>query len=91
MLVNRDETNPHAVRVTFEDSKGKRNRSFSGPVSLVSFGIEQYVWKNDGPNTHADPDGPPAGSTVTGGSDATFVLPKASVTVLRGKVAGLAN
>ncbi len=86
MLVNRDEANQHTVRVAFEDSKGERSVSFSGPVRLVTFGSEQYVWKNDGPNSHADPDGPPVGMTIAGGPQATFTLPKASITVLRGKV-----
>jgi hypothetical protein len=86
MLVNRDETNSHAVRVAFEDSKSKRTRSFSGPVTLVTFGSEQYVWKDDGANSHADPDGPPVANTITGSAQAAFTLPKASITVLRGKV-----
>lgn len=88
MLVNRDETTPHMVRVVFEDSKNKREASFSGPVNLVTFGSEQYVWINDGPNSHPDPDHPPVATTVPAGSQTTFTLPKASVTVLRGKVAG---
>jgi F5/8 type C domain-containing protein len=87
MLVNRDETTPHPVRVVFEDSKS--TASFSGPVAFVTFGSEQYVWKNDGKNSQADPDNPPTGTTVAGGPQATFVLPKASVTVLRGKVEGI--
>ena len=86
MLVNRDETNSHTVRAEFEDSKSKRTRFFSGPVSFVTFGSEQYVWKDDGPNSHADPDGPPAAATIAGGTQATFTLPKSSITVLRGRV-----
>jgi hypothetical protein len=85
MLVNRDESNPHTVRVAFEDFKSKRSVAFSGPVRLISFGSEQYVWNNDGPNSHADPDGPPVGMTIAGGPQATFSLPKASITVVRGK------
>ena len=88
MLVNRDETNPHTVRVVFDDSKNK-NASFSGPVTLVTFGSEQYVWINDGLNSHADPDNPPVATTVRANSAATFTLPKASITVLRGKVGAL--
>jgi hypothetical protein len=84
--VNRDEENPHPVRVVFEDSKS--SASFTGPVSFVTFGSEQYVWKNDGKDSHADPDGPPIGASVAGGAQATYVLPKASITVLRGKVEG---
>ncbi len=87
MLVNRDETNPHSVRVVFEDSN--RSASFSGSVTFVTFGSEQYAWKNDGKNSHADPDGPPIGMSIPGGPETTFVLPKASVTVLRGKVEGV--
>jgi hypothetical protein len=89
MLVNRDETNAHTVRVQFEDSRSKQNASFSGPVALVTFGSEQYVWINDGLNSHPDPDHPPVGTTIAASSQTVFTLPKASVTVLRGKVAGL--
>jgi hypothetical protein len=77
MLVNRNETEPHAVRIVFTDGKG--DRGFRGPVTMVTFGSEQYVWKEK----HADPDGPPVTRVVEGES---YVLPKASVSVLRGKM-----
>jgi hypothetical protein len=86
MLVNRDETNSHTVRVEFEDSTHKRSAAFSGPVTSVSFGSEQYVWINDGPNSHADPDHPPVATTIAATMQTEFTLPKASITVLRGKV-----
>jgi hypothetical protein len=89
MLVNRDETNPHTVRVVFEDSKNKRTESFTGPIAFVTFGSEQYVWINDGLNSHADPDNPPIATTISTGPQTTFTLPRASITVLRGKVWGL--
>jgi hypothetical protein len=89
MLVNRDENSPHTVRVVFDHSKNQRKVSFSGPVTLVTFGSEQYVWKNDRENSHADPDGPPVSTVVPETRDRTFVLPKASITVLRGEVEGL--
>src|SRR2546429_1784190 len=88
MLVNRDENNPHSVRVVFADSRKKRQTSFAGPVTLVSFGSEQYVWVNDGPNSRPDPDHPPV-STRLQGPPSTFTLPKASITVLRGRVGQL--
>jgi len=88
MLVNRDETNPHTVRVVFDDAKRNRHTSFSGPVTLVTFGSEQYVWINDGPDSHPDPDHPPVAALLPG-QPSTFTLPKASITVLRGRVAGL--
>ena len=89
MLVNRDETNSHAVRVAFDDAKSKRQESFSGPVTFVTFGSEQYVWINDGPYSHADPDHAPVATTIKGDAGTVYTLPKASITVLRGKVAGL--
>jgi len=87
MLVNRDESTPHTVRVAFEDSESKRISAFSGPVAVVTFGSEQYVWKSDGPRSHADPDGPPSGTFANGSPETTFTLPKASITVLRGRIA----
>ena len=88
MLVNRDQKNAHAVRIAFATPR-TRESSFSGPVTMTTFGSEQYVWKDEGSNSHADPDGPPVATTVMGGEQTTFTLPKASITVLRGKVAGL--
>jgi hypothetical protein len=89
MLVNRDENNSHTVKVLFNDSKTRRDTAFEGPVTLTTFGSEQYVWINDGPNSHADPDGPLVARTLSANSQTTFILPKASITVLRGKVPGL--
>jgi hypothetical protein len=86
MLVNRDQSNPHTVHVAFEDSAHGQTASFSGPVSQVTFGSEQYVWKNNGQNSYADPDGPLVGGAVWGGPQAKFTLPKASITILRGRV-----
>ena len=88
MLVNRDQGNAHHVQVEFSGAR-RQNVSFSGPVKVTTFGSEQYVWRDEGPASHADPDGPPLATIVTGSPERTFVLPKASITVLRGKVAGL--
>lgn len=86
MLVNRDENRPHMVRIAFEDAKSRKPFYLSGPVKYLTFGSEQYVWINDGPNSHADPDGPPLSAEKGGGAQSTYVLPKASVTVLRGQI-----
>src|SRR3979409_1933138 len=68
MLVNRDQTNPHTVRVVFQDLKKKRDESFSGPGTFVPFGSDQYVCINDGPNSHPDPDNPPVATTLSANS-----------------------
>jgi hypothetical protein len=86
MLVNKDPTNAYEVRIEFSGASSSTTRHFSGPVSLVTFGAEQYSWHSEGPRSHADPDGPPADSTVNAGPTVTFKLPKASVTVLKGKL-----
>jgi hypothetical protein len=88
MLVNRDQAQPHGIRVIFDDAKAKRTASFSGPVAFATFGSEQYVWINDGLNSHADPDGPIYASVVEANPGTIYTLPKASITVLRGKLTG---
>ncbi len=47
-----------------------------------------HVWINDGTKSHPDPDNLPLGTTVAADAGTTFKLPKASITVLRGKLAG---
>lgn len=88
MLVNRDEHNSHRLRAVFADS-ANNNTSFTGLVTLVTFGSEQYAWINDGPNSHPDPDNPPVATTLLATPESVFTLPKASVSVLRGKVIAL--
>jgi len=86
LLVNRDENNPHSITISFDDTKDNSHGFFEGSVRMVTFGSEQYVWHASGPTSHADPDLPPVSSVVKGGDGALFMLPKASVTVLRGTI-----
>jgi F5/8 type C domain len=85
MLINKDRSNAHSVKIEFTEDGGA-SRHFLGPVTMVTFGAEQYVWHPEGATSHADPDGPPANSTLSVKSGEGFKLPKASVTVLRGKL-----
>jgi hypothetical protein len=86
MLINKDPTNAHQVKIEFADASSNTSRHFSGLVTMVTFGAEQYVWHAEGPKSHADPGNPPVASTLNAGPNDTFALPKASVTVLRGKL-----
>jgi hypothetical protein len=86
MVINKDQSNPHSAHVAF--AGGSTSKSFSGPVTVVTFGSDQYIWHSDGPNSHPDPNLPPATITVQGGPHAVFTLPKASINVLRGKIEG---
>jgi len=86
LVVNRDENNAHQIRVSFENSKSGEKGYFVGGVRRVTFGSEQYVWHANGMESHADPDLPPVSSVVNGGDGALFLLPKASINVLRGTI-----
>jgi hypothetical protein len=82
MLINKDQSNPHQIRITFDDASHK---SFTGPITMTTFGSNQYMWQSNGPNSHPEPNEPPVTNTLAAGTQ-SVTLPKASVTVLRGKV-----
>jgi hypothetical protein len=84
LLVNKDPKAARKVRVVFDREAAAG--AFSGDVTMSVFGPAQYVWHADGANGFAAPDDPPATSKQPGGPGATYTLPPASVTVLRGKV-----
>jgi len=54
-------------------------------VTMTTFGKEQYTWHSAMRYGYADPDGPPARSSLPSGQD-RYTLPAASMTVLRGHV-----
>ncbi|MFZ0804577.1 MAG: glycosyl hydrolase family 5, partial [Candidatus Sulfotelmatobacter sp.] len=91
MLVNRDQFNDHSVKIEFDGAK--QGHHFSGNVDRITFGSDEYQWHEDAPgqggreNGHADPDGPPSKSTVMGDAQTLYQIPKASITVLRGRIA----
>jgi F5/8 type C domain len=89
LIINKDPSNAHDVNLAFENSGKEVAGGFTGPVKMVTFGAAEYVWHSSGPSSHADPDGPPKRSTVDWKSEQKVHLPKASVTVLSGKVNGL--
>lgn len=88
MLVNRDQNNAHNVHVVLDDTAEGRHGSFTGSVKMTTFGAEQYVWREAGKDSHADPDGPEVARNIAADDETTYSLPKASVTILRGKATG---
>ena len=86
LLINKDRDNDHAVKVVFEDGETKHARHFNGPVERITFGPAEYQWVGGERSGHAEPDGPPTKTTLKGGADVTYALPKASIIVLRGKI-----
>ena len=85
MLINKDQENAHSVHIALHE--GANNHSFSGPVRVTTFGSAQYQWHPTATDGEANPDGPPATSTVAASANTLYTLPQASITVLRGKVA----
>ena len=86
MLINKDQENAHPVQIVFTDGRSNTAHSFSGQVDVVTFGSEQYHWNASPMGGSADPDGPAAKSQVNAGVNTVYTLPKASITVLRGKI-----
>ncbi|HET6266603.1 MAG TPA: discoidin domain-containing protein [Acidobacteriota bacterium] len=85
IIINKDPSNPHSVQIQFvEDSVP--TREFTGNLNSVTFGPEQYAWHSQGAKSHADPDGPPLTSTLKATKGQSFLLPRASITILRGKI-----
>lgn len=79
LIVNRDQENPHTVKVNFHDAETRRDTSFADTVDSFTFGGAQYRW--DPLRKHADPDGPVLKTQITASRDFTFTLPAASVVV----------
>jgi hypothetical protein len=86
LVVNKDQENAHRVRIDFRDFANKSDEHFSGPVQVIAFGKDQYQWHPNVDGGTANPDGPPARSTVNASDGAEFTLPAASVSVLCGRV-----
>lgn len=87
LIVNKDQENSHRVRLVFHDEESKRESFFSGPVDIIAFGSAQYQWHPGEEEGTADPDGPPARSSIRADRTTLFDLPKASITVIRGTLA----
>jgi F5/8 type C domain len=85
LVVNKDASNPHTVQVRFRNGEEPAG-GFEGRVSVTTFGAAQYVWHPAGAKSRAEPDGPPAVASVNADPGTRFALPRASLTVLRGRI-----
>ncbi|MGB8543062.1 MAG: discoidin domain-containing protein [Candidatus Acidiferrales bacterium] len=86
MIVNKDQENAHTARISFDDLEPGKGGHFAGPVKMVTFGSAQYQWHPEIATGKADPDGPPAHSTIAASAATQYELPAASITVLTGTV-----
>jgi F5/8 type C domain len=86
MLINKDPSNAHEVKIDLGNDSEKSPHHFAAQLTMITFGADQYVWRPAGARSKADPGGPPAKSTPTANPDGRVTLPRASVTILRGKL-----
>jgi len=86
LIINKDQENAHTVNISFDDAEKKTAATFTGPLSVTTFGKAQYAWHPHRNGGTADPDGPAAKSNVNAGPSTNFSLPAASVTVVRGHI-----
>jgi hypothetical protein len=86
LILNKDPSNAHEVSLAFEDGGKATAMQFTGAVKRVTFGAAEYVWHSSGKTSHADPDGPPKRSEMEWKAGEKVLLPRASITVLTGKV-----
>lgn len=86
LVINKDQENPHRVQIEFQDSASGAKKHFAGNAEVITFGSEQYQWHPNVDGGTANPDGPAARSSVNASGDTEFVLPKASVCVIRGRI-----
>ena len=87
LLINKDPINAHEVALEFNRAGKAASLSIQGKVRVVNFGAEAYVWHPSGPSSHAEPDGPPKVSETGWKEGQKVLLPRASVSVLRGRIA----
>jgi len=86
LIVNKDQENGHTVRIAFDGLKPGGEGRFDGPTKMTTFGSAQYQWHPGTMTGKADPDGPPAHSTIAASPATQYELPAASITVLTGTV-----
>jgi len=86
MIINKDPSNAHDMKIVFEENGKDSGKQFAGPVQTVTFGAAEYVWRPSGSTSHADPAGPAKRVTAEWNSGQKVELPAASVMVLTGKL-----
>ena len=84
LAINKDQDNPHRVRVRFHTGPHDDAVSFTGDVAVSVFGRAQYQFQPE--KRLADPDGPAIHTTIHANAETAFDLPAASIVVLRGKI-----
>jgi hypothetical protein len=86
LLINKDPTNGHEVGIELDRPGKAEGLQFRGEVREVHFGAAEYVWRPSGATSHAEPDGPAKVSRIDWKAGQRIGLPRASITVIRGRI-----
>jgi NedA-like, galactose-binding domain len=86
LIVNKDQENAHRVKIEFLDSASGTQKHFAGRVDVITFGSAQYQWHPNVDGGTANPDGPAARTTLNASPGTEFTLPRASISVIRGRL-----
>jgi hypothetical protein len=77
------------MNIEFSGEAGKS--FFTGPTTVITFGSAQYQWHPTKEGGFPDPDGPALKASINAGRNTVYELPKASITIVRGSIAGVSN
>jgi len=81
MLVNRDPTRPHRLRLVLRGRGEPSRLGGRGGLTVATYGPDRYRWEDAGPASHPTLDLPPRRFTLPAGAPVT--LPPWSLTVAR--------
>ncbi len=85
MLINKDPSNIHQVRIRFRDVYSGSNSQFKGPVDVYQYSRKQYELSAEKRESHPIRSEPPE-HTLQNDPSRFFELPPYSMTVIRGSV-----
>ncbi len=91
LVINKDPSNVHQLKFSFLNKGMATPMHFTGDLEVVTFGAAEYVWHPSGPTSHADPAGPAKKETLRLNPEQSVTFPKASITVLTGKLTEAMN
>lgn len=83
LFVNKDAV-PHSVTLRFDGDTASA-AAFTGTVTEVTYGAQQYAWHARGAASFAAPNAPPHVLTLQ--AAAAYGIPAQSITILRGSIA----
>ena len=86
LAINKDPKRTRSVGISFHDEETGRDLAFQGELRRSTFAAENYAWHEKGADGYAKPNTPPKVTKLAASATSRYTLPRASVTVLRGKI-----